>query len=391
MSEKKVYASTMEEVVVLSPEHPIHMQVMKDLAGEPFEGVDSEPVPFKDEIVLEKDLWRYKSMSYGYSPHTGSTFGTSYGTSYGSYGSYGSTSYSSATYHRKTRSSHHDYTLTSYGGKSYDTHHGSSDTSFTYHHNPHLRRESKVADKPKGTTVADVEMDDLYEKMRSNIDENGNLMFTPPITARPDCKGSIQDLLWLGKFCRSVAPIGGDLNVSSEGRLMTITYPKLHKKQIRFLVNRIILRKKIDMIDTAWFFSRESLRQARKTIMYCIQDGKIIETIDQKPITINVVDLLEFITEIWIHLQENIDDLWLTGTGNPDPEEDHATYLDKKAEKYKEAIKKKEIEEKRKRAEYENKMFSQDSEQMFLNQRRETIVRKNSQAFLNKQKHNMYC
>lgn len=388
MSKNKVYASTMEEVIVVSPEHPIYMQVMKDMEDmeeKHFEGVDSKPVPFKDEIVLEKDLWRYKSMSYGYSSHTGSTFGTSYGTSYGT------TRYSSTAYHKKTFSSHPDYTITSYEEKSYGNHHTTSNTNFTYHHNPHLICESKVPDVPLSTTVVDVEIDDLYEKMRSNIDENGNLLFTPPITARPDCKGSIQDLLWLGEFCKSVAPIGGNLNVSSEGRLMTIKYPKLHKKQIRFLVNRIILRKKIDMIDTAWFFSRESLRQARKTIMYCIQDGKITETIDKKPITINVVDLLEFITEIWIHLQENIDDLWLNGTGNPDPEEDHATYLDKKAEKYKEAIKKKEIEEKRKRAEYENKMLSQKSEQMLLNQRRETVIRRNSQTFLNKQKRNMYC
>lgn len=262
----------MEEVVVLSPDNPIYLQVMKDLKGEPFEGVDSEPVPFKDEIVNEKDLWRYKSMSYSYSSNTSNTFGV----------------------------------YTNY---------------------------SKVTDKSKDTTHVNVEMDDLYEKMRRNIDKNGSLIFTPPSTSRPCHKGSIQDLLWLADFCNSVAPISAKLSVSLEGRFITITYPRLHKKQIKFLVNRIILRKKINMVDTALFFSRESLRQANKTIIYCIKNGKITETIDKKSIIINISDLLEFISELWIHMQENIDDLWLTGTGEPHPDEDHSTYLNEMAKK----------------------------------------------------------
>lgn len=147
--------------------------------------------------------------------------------------------------------------------------------------------------------------------------------FFPPNYPRPFLRNSLEDIEWLVEFCNNVAFDGANVTASVCGNYLTVCYPKLSQKQLKFFVNRIIMREKLGLGDWIWFFCRENIRNSKKTSFYCCIDGILEDKIDNKTISFDVANFLETIIDAWMHIQLNEDDLWLNGMGKPDPEEDH--------------------------------------------------------------------
>lgn len=153
--------------------------------------------------------------------------------------------------------------------------------------------------------------------------------FFPPHSPRPFMRNSLEDIEWLVQFCNNVAPDDANVTISTCGNYLTVCYPKLSQKQLKFFVNRIIMQEKIGLEDWIWFFCRENIRNSKKITFYCCSDGiLVLENKNcKKKVSFEVANFLETIIDTWMHIQINENDLWLNGRGEPDPEEDHQQYL----------------------------------------------------------------
>lgn len=236
---------------------------------------------------------------------------------------------------------------------------------------------------------------DMIEENLSAIMEEIKVMkktpekeFYPPAYPRPVLRNSLMDLKWLVEFCNNVAPDGANVRLNCGGNYLSICYPVLSQKQMKFLVNRIVMREKLGLEDWIWFFCRESIRNSKKIILYCCTDGLFEDKIDKTEVSFDVANLLETVIDAWMHIQLNEDDLWLNGKGEPDPEEDHHIY-------WKEKVKKRRQEEMLKRQEEIVEKVRKDAEkaqhEAMKMPSEEMIKQRNSEKFRQKQLNSMFC
>lgn len=186
--------------------------------------------------------------------------------------------------------------------------------------------ENISSTKEKIVEYSDSSSEEKITYMSDSKEIDVDFEFSPPDYPRPSDKNSLEDIEWLVQFCNNVAPDDASVSISMCGNYLTVSYPKLSKKQLKFLVNRIILREKLGLGDWIWFFCRENIRNSKKSVFYCCRDNILTETIDNKTVSFEVSNFLETIVDAWLHLQVNENDLWLNGTGEPLPEEDHTLY-----------------------------------------------------------------
>lgn len=220
----------------------------------------------------------------------------------------------------------------------------------------------------------------VMEELEKIVDVSKKEFF-PPDYVRPFMRNSLEDIEWLVQFCNNVAFDGASVSVSLCGNYLTVCYPRLSKKQLKFFVNRIIMREKLGLGDWIWFFCRENIRNSKKTIFYCCIDGILEDRIDKKTISFEVTNFLETIIDAWMHIQLNEDDLWLNGRGEPDPEEDHRIF-------WKEQTAKRAAEIAAEREEVEVVKAQEEAMKMAS---KEVIQQRNSEEFRQKQLKSMFC
>lgn len=229
-----------------------------------------------------------------------------------------------------------------------------------------IKREVKLSaemiDENLSSVTSDISNEDLNV---TTLKE-----FFPPHYPRPFMRNSLEDIEWLVQFCNNVAFDGASVSVSSCGNYLTIRYPKLSSKQLKFFVNRIIMREKLGLGDWIWFLCRENIRNSRKIIFYCCSDGILENKIDKKTISFEVANFLETIIDAWMHIQLNEDDLWLNGKGEPDPEEDHREYWKEQAAK---------------------RASEKSQEEAMKITGEEVVQQRNSDKFRQKQLNSMFC
>lgn len=193
----------------------------------------------------------------------------------------------------------------------------------------HLEVEKEI--KPT-VEIINANIVSVMEELEDIVDISEKEFF-PPDYPRPFIRNSLEDIKWLVQFCNNVAFDGANVSVSTCGNYLTICYPKLSQKQLKFFINRIIMHEKLGLGDWIWFFCRENIRNSKKNIFYCCIDGVLKDKIDKKTISFEVANFLETIIDAWMHIQLNENDLWLNGQGEPDPEEDHRIFLKEQAAK----------------------------------------------------------
>lgn len=104
---------------------------------------------------------------------------------------------------------------------------------------------------------------------------------------------------------------------------ITIHFPKLSKVQIMFMVNRLMLKDRLELDPAVDLICRLSIAKQMKEQILFIQNDVLSTYFVNKMIQHNATTFLTLLIQCWKHLLINEDDLWQNGTGEPSPYEDH--------------------------------------------------------------------